>query len=159
MAEGKKGVSALDPKVKQLTKQLADALSASEEYQAVQSARATLAEHQAAQIMLRDLQTKQQKIAEKFERGEQPTEVEIADFERTAEMVGLNPYIRQLFEAEMTLSEMLGEIQRAIARAVGIEIESPEGPETGASPGEIADAQGQTNEPPPPSKRLWTPGS
>ena len=74
--------------------------------------------------MLRDLRTKQQRIAEKLERGEQPTESEMADLERTAEIAGFNPYIRELFQAELVLGEVLTEIQREIAHAVGIELPS-----------------------------------
>lgn len=129
---------------------MVEALSASRAYQAVQKAREKVEEHQAAQIMLRDLRTKQQQIAEKIQRGEQPTEGEIADFERTAEVVGFNPYIRELFEAELVLSGMLTEIQREIARAVGIEV--PFDDATDAS-------QAIDDEPSPSKSRLWTPGS
>lgn len=132
---------------------MVEALSASKAYQAVQKAREKIEEHQAAKIMLRDLRTKQQRIAEKLERGEQPTESEMADLERTAEIAGFNPYIRELFQAELVLGEVLTEIQREIARAVGIELPSADQ----ASQAETHEEK--NNEPSPPKTRLWTPGS
>lgn len=103
--------------------------------------------------MLRDFQTKQQRIAEKIERGEQPTEGEMVDLQRTAEIVGFNPYIRELFQAEFVLGEMLTEIQREIARAVGFELRSMDDasmPET---------HEQKNDDPSPPKSRLWIPGS
>lgn len=134
--------------VKRKTKELADALVASEPYKKLQEAREEIAQHQAAQIMLRDLLTKQQALQEKLMRGEHPTEAEMADYEQTAQVVSINPYVRKLLEAEMEFGQMMMEIQRELAEAVGLDLPQPpeEEPETPSEPQQSA------------RSRLWVPG-
>lgn len=140
----------MEPNVERKAKELADAIVASEAYQKLQEAREEIEEHQAAQIMLRDLMTKQQRLQEKIMRGEQPSEADVADYEQTAQIVTVNPYVRRLLEAEMRFSEMMMAVQQELAQAVGLEL--PQGPEVEQVP----------ESPPPPESptrsKLWVPG-
>ena len=140
----------MDDNVRRKVKELAEALVASEEYRKLRDARDEIAKHQAAQIMLRDFLTKQQRLQEKVMRGEQPTEADVAEYEQTAQVVSINPYVRRLLEAEMQFGQVMVDVQRELAEAVGVGL--PELPEM--------EAQVQAEAPPQPSarSRLWVPG-
>lgn len=154
----------MDPKVKRKAEELGDALAASEAYTQLQEARKELEGHEAAKIMLRDLQLKEMKLQEKLGRGEQPTEAEIVDYQRTAELVSMNPYVRKLIEAQVAFSQMWTEVQQELARAVGLEVPEAEGEIEGGEGGQQLGAQ------PPPTQqapsgqqqsarsKLWVPG-
>lgn len=138
----------MESNVKRKAEELADALVASEAYQKLQAAREEIAQHQAAQIMLRDFVAKQQRLQEKLMRGEQPSEADLADYEQTAQIVTINPYVRKLIEAEMQFGEMMMEVQRVLAEAVGLEL--PDAPE------EAPQAQPEPQQPS--RSNLWVPG-
>lgn len=138
----------MEPNVQRKARELADALAASDAYQKLQAARDEISEHEAAQIMLRDFLAKQQKLQERVMRGDQPSEAEMADFEQTAQIVGINPYIQKLIQAEMAFSDMMMEVQRELAHAVGLEL--PEEAEIGAPPEQQPDQPARSN--------LWVPG-
>lgn len=138
----------MDSIVKRKAQELADALVASETYQKLQEAREELDRHEAAKIMLRDFVAKQQKLQERVLAGEQPSEAEVADYQQTASLVSMNPYVRRLLEAEVAFSDMMVEVQRVLAKAVGIDL--PEEQPEQEPPQQSAESQARS--------RLWVPG-
>lgn len=139
----------MDPNVKRKTEALAEALASSDMYAELVAAREDIDRHEAAKIMLRDFVAKQQQLQEQLMQGEQPSESDVADYQRTAEIVGMNPYVRRLLEAEMAFSDMMMEIQRELARAVGMELPDEPGAEVTPEPEAVEK---------PPQSRLWVPG-
>lgn len=140
----------MEPDVKRKTEALAKALAESDVYKNVKEARDEIDQHEAAKIMLRDLTEKQQAIQEKLLQGQEPSEAEIEDYRKTADIVGLNPHVRRLLETEMAFQNMMMEVQKMLAEAVGLEVEDPS---------EVAQQAQQT--PPkeqPKTSRLWIPG-
>lgn len=137
----------MEPNIKKKTDELARALATSETYAKLLEAREQIEQHEAATIMLNDLVKKQNSLQEKLMQGEQPSESDIADYQRTAEIVGMNPYVRSLLEAEMAFSEMMMQVQRELAQAVGLDIAENAEPEAPPEPIEK-----------PAQSRLWVPG-
>ena len=143
----------LNPKVKKKTEELAKVLAESDEYQALQEAREELEEHEAAKIMLRDLRSQLRKIQEKASSGEQPSEEELAQYRRTAETAGANPYVQKLIQGEMALGQMFMQVQQELANAIGIDLQDPE------ESREKAESKSQPATEQQKSSKLWTPDS
>jgi cell fate (sporulation/competence/biofilm development) regulator YlbF (YheA/YmcA/DUF963 family) len=137
----------VDPRVKRKLDEFTEALSESKECQNVHLAREEIEKHEAARLMLKDLQAKQEKLRDIISRGEKPEEELINDYQRTMELVGFNPYISQLLRAEAEFIQMMMEIQQQIESTVGL-----------STPQKTDDREDQPDEPPKQSK-LWTPGS
>ncbi len=104
----------MDPRIQRQAEELGRLLAESEEYQALEKARATLGEHSAAQIMLKDLQQKQENLRKKQMNGEEITEKEVQNFQRSSQVVAMNPYVREMLEAEMVFSQMLTQLQQIL---------------------------------------------
>ncbi|NLK08325.1 MAG: hypothetical protein GX316_06435 [Firmicutes bacterium] len=130
--------------------ELANALAASPEYARLQAAQEEIEERQAAKIMLQDARKKEMLLREKHASGEDISESELADLQKTVELVSFNPYIRELMEAEYALSEMLMEIWAVITEAVGIEQSDEAGLGSDESSPESAPEKTKS--------RLWVPG-
>ncbi len=107
--------------VKRKAHELAGALADSPEYARLQAARHEVEERQAAKVMLQDAKRKETKLRTKYANGEDITEAELDDLQKTLELVSFNPYIRELMEAEYVFSELVMEVWGIIAEAVGIE--------------------------------------
>lgn len=106
--------------------ELADAIKASPEYLAYVKAKGEVERHEAARIMLRDLRQKQEKLEKARLAGEELKKEDIEDLRRTYEIVGFNPYIKELFQAEFKLMEMVGEVNKIIAEACGLASPRPQ---------------------------------
>lgn len=147
----------MNPEVKAKAEALAEALAQSDEYKALQAAREEIDRHEAAKIMLRDFRQKQMAIERKMLSGEAPSDQEIEALQQAYQIVALNPYVRRLIEAEVALSAMMAEVQRILAKAVGIEL-----PGDPAQSGGVAGVSGQGGKPDDPGdtprSRLWVPG-
>ncbi|NMB26360.1 MAG: YlbF family regulator [Firmicutes bacterium] len=120
--------------VKRKAHELARALADSPEYARLQAAKQAVEERQAAKIMLEDAKRKETKLRAKYGSGEDITEAELEDLQKTLELVSFNPYIRELMEAEYAFSETMMEVWEIITEAVGIEqpdmeISEPDEPE------------------------------
>ena len=138
----------MEPNVKEKTEALAKALAESETYKNLVAAREEIEKHEAAKIMVRDLGQKLGRLQEKLLRGEQPSEEETADYQQTAALVTMNPYVRRLLDAEMAFAEMMAAVQMELARAVGLE-EPDQLLEASESARSVQAA---------PKSRLWVPG-
>lgn len=129
--------------VKIKAQELAEAIKESKEWQRFENAKKEIEEHEAAKIMLRDLNAKQLEIYQKELKGEKPSELDLAELQRIAETVSFNPYVREFLEAEYELTQMMTEVQDIINNALGLKM-----PELGS------DGNGEQK---PKSSRLWTP--
>ena len=108
----------------ELAKQLAKSLAESGEYQDYKKYKELLEKQEAAKAMLEDFRKKQWELERKKFAGEKllvPLEEELR---KLAEIIGLNPYVRDYLMAEYKFSQVFGEVQRIIAEAVGLK--SPE---------------------------------
>lgn len=134
--------------VKKKAYELAKALAESPEYKRLKEAQTVVQERQAARIMLQDAQKKQMRLREKHAAGEEITDVELEDLQKTMELVSFNPYIRELIEAEYAFSEVMADVWQIIGEAVGLEP-----PEEQAEPGDQPDPKVSEAR-----SKLWVPG-
>ena len=118
-------------KVIELAKQLGKSLAESEAFQNYQKAKASLEEHESAKIMLGDFRKKQWELEQKRSQGDQLLEPLEQELRKLAEIIGLNPYIREYIMAEVQFSQIMIEIQDIIATAVGLKL-----PETNSDGGD-----------------------
>ncbi|HHV63217.1 MAG TPA: YlbF family regulator [Firmicutes bacterium] len=108
--------------------ELAKALKESPEYAAYVRAREEIGRHEAARIMLEDLERKREAIGKAALAGEKVDEARLEDLKRTYEIVSFNPYIKELFVAEARLGELVAKVQKIIGEAIGDEShKSPDG--------------------------------
>ena len=150
----------MEPRVEHLAKELAKALAESEVYAAVKNARMEMESHSAAQIMMRDLQDRQMRLQEKSKNGQQITEVEIAEFQRMAQVAEMNPYVRGLVGAEMAMEEMFRGVQEILANALGLLAPAPEDDEAAeAIEAEAIGPDPAVEEARKARSKLWVPGS
>lgn len=105
-----------------LARELGKALAESEEYKAYQKAKQQVEEHEAAKIMLEDFRRKQMALEKKTLRGEEPSSEEVEQLKKLSEILGYNPYIREYIMAEMRFTQLILEVQKAIADAAGLEL-------------------------------------
>ncbi|HHT28488.1 MAG TPA: hypothetical protein GXZ82_14795 [Firmicutes bacterium] len=150
----------MDPRIRVKAEELGKMLAASEEYVALQKARAVLEEHSAAKIMLNDVQKRQEALRNKQMAGEEITDQEIQDFQRATQIVSMNPYVRQMLEAEMSFSRMLQQVQRVLFAPLGIELpeDEPDGAEATEEDAAAAAKKAEEEAAKEARKRLWVPG-
>ncbi|MGE5550369.1 MAG: YlbF family regulator [Bacteroidota bacterium] len=109
-----------------LAQQLGQAVKETPEYASVQSARAKVEEHEAARLMLRDFKRRQEEYRKAFVAGK-AGEDEAKELRRLAEIVGYNPYIRELLAAEARLADLVLGLQNEIMVAAGLAERAAEG--------------------------------
>ena len=114
-----------------LAKELANSIRESQEYLTWQKAKEELDKHEAAKIMLEDFRKKQWELEQTRISGETVPADQEEQFKKLAEIIQYNPYVRDFLVAEMNLNQMIMEIQRIIASALGVEI--PEAEEQGGA--------------------------
>jgi hypothetical protein len=111
--------------------------------------------------MLRDLQQKQEKLRQKQMTGQQITDAEIQDLQRTSQVVSMNPFVRELIGAEMAFSDMLTQVQRLLFKPVGLDIPDENAGEEVEPSAEDAELKAKAEEEEAARKarsRLWIPG-
>jgi len=107
----------MDPRA--LALQLGQSIKETPEYQAVQAARAKADEHEAARIMLRDLRKREGEYRQALLAGKADEEA-AKELRKLAEIVGHNPYIRELLTAEARLAELVVSLQNQVMAASGL---------------------------------------
>ena len=105
----------------ELAKQLAKSLTESSEYQEYAKAKTNLEVHEAARIMLEDFRKKQWELERKKANGDKLLEPYEEELRKLAEIIGLNPFIREYLMAEFQFTQIIMEIQRILGEAVGIQ--------------------------------------
>lgn len=153
----------MDPILKRKAEELAEALASSQAYRRVRSARQAVEEHAAAKVMLKDLEARRAALEKRQAGGETLTDKEIEQFQKISEVVMMNPYIRELMQAEWEFAHALMEVQQILAKAIGAELTGlPDGtaPEDGESEpapaAEASDARAAGGTPP--ASRIILPG-
>ncbi|MGI6036642.1 MAG: YlbF family regulator [Limnochordia bacterium] len=121
-------------------KELGRLLITSSEHKRLEKARAEIEEHEAAKLMLRDLQEKQEKLRQEIMAG-QDTATAQGELQHAYAVASYNPYVREYLEAEFSFAQLVIEVQEALGKAL-----APEDDE-GQDPGEEE-----------PRSRLWVPG-
>ncbi|HEY8418092.1 MAG TPA: YlbF family regulator [Limnochordales bacterium] len=138
---------------------LAAAIKETDIYKAWRKAREDLAEHHAAQVMLRDLRAVEAELVRKAQAGEEITQAEQERYQRSMETVAYNPYVRAVLETDLALAQLLVAVQQAIVQELGLDAEEA-GLAAGAPGG--PGGPGLAAPPPPPEpprkSRLWVPG-
>jgi len=110
-----------DVNIEQIAKQLATALVESPEYQRLKQARAEIEQHTAAKIMLRDFHKKQLNLQKQQLEGRAITEAQAEEIAKLYEVLNINPYIRELFEAELAFHKLMMEVQEILSSAIDLE--------------------------------------
>lgn len=136
--------------VRTTAKQLADALVGSEEYQRLKQAREEIEAHQAAKIMLRDFHKKQLELQKQHLEGRPVTDSQTEELGKLYEVLNINPYIRELFEAEFAFHKLMMDVQEVLSDAIGLEsLYDMDDEEEEQIEDEIQKA----------TRKLWTPGN
>ena len=107
--------------VRTAAKQLADVLAASQEYQRLKQAREEIEKHQAAKIMLRDFHKKQLSLQKQHLEGKPVSEAQAEELAKLYEVLNINPYIRELFEAEFAFHKLMMDVQEILSDAISLE--------------------------------------
>ena len=100
----------------ELAKHLAEAISQSEESQALDKALARVNEHEAARVMLEDYRKRQEALQKEIAAGKDVKEA-MEDFQKLSQVVMVNPYLRDYIMAEMNLGAMVSEGYNVIGEA------------------------------------------
>jgi cell fate (sporulation/competence/biofilm development) regulator YlbF (YheA/YmcA/DUF963 family) len=136
--------------VRTTAKQLANALVGSEEYQRLKQAREEIEAHQAAKIMLRDFHKKQLELQKQHLEGRPVTDSQTEELGKLYEVLNINPYIRELFEAEFAFHKLMMDVQEVLSDAIGLEsLYDMDDEEEEQIEDEIQKA----------TRKLWTPGN
>lgn len=130
--------------VQKKAEELADAIVNSDEYQRMLEAREKVNEHQAAKVMLRDFQEKQLELHSYQMQGGKVTPEQEEQLQSLFGVISVNPYIRELFEAEFAFSGMMMQVNDALAKV--LDFQEDEGEDEEESQLEI------------PKKRILIPG-
>lgn len=121
-----------------LAKQLGQALAGSDEYAAFKKAQAAVEANLAAQFMLRDFRTRQYELERARLAGTLNPDM-VKDLQEKAQVVAVNPVVREFLEAEARFGNLMMEVQRLLGEAVGIDLDKvPGAPGTGQDGGEAS---------------------
>ncbi|HHX02586.1 MAG TPA: YlbF family regulator [Firmicutes bacterium] len=107
--------------IKVRAKQLADAIVETPEYQRLKQARAEIEQHHAAKVMLRDFHKKQLDLQKQHLEGTPVTESQAEELSKLYEILNINPYIRDLFQAELAFQKLMMDIQEILSDAIDLE--------------------------------------
>jgi cell fate (sporulation/competence/biofilm development) regulator YlbF (YheA/YmcA/DUF963 family) len=99
--------------------ELARALKESVELKELKQAKAQIDADPDTKRMFDDFRERQMELQKKMMSGEMPPKEDMEKMEKLYEVVGLNPAIRKLFEAERRLSVIMEDVQRIIAEPLG----------------------------------------
>ncbi|NMB21316.1 MAG: YlbF family regulator [Firmicutes bacterium] len=112
--------------VQKKAQELAAAIANSKEYTRMMSARQEVNKHQAAKVMLRDFQEKQLQLQKQQMSGEQITPDQEEQLQSLFGVISVNPYIRELFEAEFAFSGLMMQVNDALAAVLDLKEEDDE---------------------------------
>ncbi|HKM43546.1 MAG TPA: YlbF family regulator [Limnochordia bacterium] len=115
--------------VQKKAQELAHAIATSSEYKRMMNAREEVSKHQAAKVMLRDFQEKQFELQKQQMAGEEITPDQEEQLQRLFEVISVNPYIRELFEAEFAFSGLMMQVNDALATVLDLKEEDEDAEE------------------------------
>lgn len=129
-------------------KELATTLVDGPEYQRLKKARENIEKHESAKIMLRKFNQQQLALQKQQFEGQPVTESQAEELRQLYEVISINPYIRELLEAEFLFSGIMMEVQEVLTKAIDLQPLDDDDEEEEEKP-ELEK----------PTKKLWTPGS
>ncbi|NLL49074.1 MAG: YlbF family regulator [Firmicutes bacterium] len=106
--------------VQRKAQELAEAIARSQEYTRMIAARQEVNKHQAAKVMLRDFQEKQLELQKQQMSGEELTPEQEEQLQSLFGVISVNPYIRELFEAEFAFSALMMQVNDALASVLDL---------------------------------------
>lgn len=109
--------------VQKKAEELAAAIINSSEYQRLLEARAKVNSHHAARVMLRDFQEKQLDLHRQQMEGKEVTPEQEEQLQNLFGVISVNPYIRELFEAEFAFSGLMMQVNDALAKVLDFQDE------------------------------------
>lgn len=109
--------------VQRKAEELAAAIMNSSEYKRLLEARAKVNNHHAARVMLRDFQEKQLDLHRQQMEGHQITPEQEEQLQNLFGVISVNPYIRELFEAEFAFSGLMMQVNDALAKVLDFQDE------------------------------------
>jgi cell fate (sporulation/competence/biofilm development) regulator YlbF (YheA/YmcA/DUF963 family) len=109
--------------VQRKAQELAEAIISSPEYKRLLEARARVNNQHAAKVMLRDFQQKQLELHRKQMEGREITPEEEEQLQNLFGVISINPYIRDLFEAEFAFSGMMMQVNDALSKVLDFQDE------------------------------------
>lgn len=112
--------------VQKKAQELAEAIANSGEYHRMITARDGVNKHQAAKVMLRDFQEKQLQLQQQQMGGEEITPDQEEQLQRLFGVISVNPYIRELFEAEFAFSSLMMQVNDALSSVLDLKEEDEE---------------------------------
>ncbi len=118
--------------VQKKAQDLANAIMNSAEYQKMIAARERVQNHQAARVMLRDFQNKQLELHKQQMEGTPVTAEQEEQLQQLFGVISINPYIRELFEAEFAFSGLMLEVNDVLSKVLDLKDEEEELEEEGS---------------------------
>lgn len=118
--------------VQKKAQELANAIMNSAEYQKMIAARERVQNHQAARVMLRDFQNKQLELHKQQMEGTPVTAEQEEQLQQLFGVISINPYIRELFEAEFAFSGLMLEVNDVLSKVLDLKDEEEELEEEGS---------------------------
>lgn len=112
--------------VQRKAQELASAITNSNEFKNMLEAREKVNNHQAAKVMLRDFQKKQLELHKQQMEGEPVTPEQEEQLQQLFGVISINPYVRDLFEAEFAFSGMMMQVNEALAKVLDFGEEAEE---------------------------------
>ena len=106
--------------VQKKAQELAEAIANSSEYHRMMTARDGVNKHQAAKVMLGDFQEQQLKLQQQQMGGEAVTPEQEEQLQRLFGVISVNPYIRELFEAEFAFSGLMMQVNDALSQVLDL---------------------------------------
>lgn len=153
------------PEVAEHVDRLAEALKATPQYKRMTEAQRDVESREAGRIMMRDYRRLVGEMEQKRIAGE-ITEDDVRRWQQQLEIISMNPYVRELLEAESVFAALLLDVQSRLMKTLGLEAPSagsaegddekegkPAAPDAG-SPSDAAQPRIVK-----PAPKLWTPGS
>jgi len=100
--------------------------------------------------MLRDFHKKQLELQKQHLEGRPVTDSQTEELGKLYEVLNINPYIRELFEAEFAFHKLMMDVQEVLSDAIGLEpLYDMDDEEEEQIEDEIQKA----------TRKLWTPGN
>lgn len=153
------------PEVAEHVERLAEALKETPQYERMAEAQRDVESREAARIMMRDYQRLLGEMEQKRLAGEM-TEDDIRRWEQQLEIIGMNPYVRELLDAQGAFGALLIEVQSRLMQALGLQgpgADDDEGDDGGDGvppvPGGGSPSASEQPRIVKPAPKLWTPGS
>lgn len=115
--------------VQRKAQELAEAIANSSEYQRKVKAAEEVNKHHAAKVMLRDFQEKQLELQKKQMSGEEVTPEQEEQMQRLFGVISVNPYIRELVEADFAFSGLMMQVTDTLSTVLDLTDEAEDADE------------------------------